>query len=189
MSKTDEKQQIELISRYYKEPGERNQILSFFLAHFKEEIDRQWQLARLTTSPQREKDSESVYALLGAFEEIQASPHLSLTKIFANRLRRSIRNTLTVKKNHIDISSCQLLDPGADPEEQYELKEQIELLKDFIRHYYDAKTLYQFQLHYLDGWTFEEIADQYQLSERALRKRLDGVYDRAQKYMKRITSE
>ncbi len=189
MSKTDEKQQIELISRYYKEPSERSQILSFFLAHFKEEIDRQWQLAKLTTSPQREKDSEAVYALLGCFEEIQRSPNLSLTKSFPNRLRRSIRNTLSVKKNHVDITSLSVLDPGNDPEEQYALKEQIELLKDFIRRYYDAKTLYQFQLHYLDGWTFEEIADQYQLSERALRKRMDAVYDRVQKYMKRITSE
>lgn len=189
MAIKDEKQQTDLISRYYKEPDSRSKILGFFLEHFSKDIDRQWKFAKALPLHQREKDSEAITALIGAFEEVRETPTASLTNAFLNRLRRSIRRDLTFRKGHIDINSMAIEDGEGTPEDQYILKEQMELLKDFIQYNYDLKTYYQFQLYFMDGWTADEIGRDYGVTGRSVSKRMAIVYERAQRYMKRINNE
>ena len=188
MAIKEEKQHLDLIERYYKEPGSRAEILKFFLKHFEPEIDAQWKFAKLSPSIP-ERDSEAVNALLDTFAALRDKPDTSLEKSFRNQLKRSIRNTLAIRKNHIDINSSPIMDPSGSPEDQYILKEQMDLLKEFIRYNYDTKTFYQFQLYFMDGWTSDEIGLEFGVTGRSVSKRMAVVYERAQRYMKRINNE
>lgn len=179
-----------LVQTYYKDPASREKILRYFIKNLNDEVESQCKLVKAKLT-RREKDSEAVYAILSTFETITdgRTESKTLKETFRYFLGRGLKNSCPTRKNHIDVTTISIADPSLNPEELYELKEQIEHVKNFVKSRYGKEELDLFVMHYMDGRSFVELADLFSLSDSAVAKRLQRTFARVQKYMKRITNE
>lgn len=179
-----------LVNTYYKDPASQAKILRYFIKNLSQETEEQCKLIKIHLT-RREKDSEIVFAILETFQSISnGQTEVAMLKdTFLSFLRRGLKNFSMTRRNHVDITTVSIADPSGTPEEQYEIKEQIEYIKDFVKSRYGRQELEMFILHYMDGRSFVEIADLFSVSDVAVGKRLNRIFINVRKYMKRITNE
>lgn len=181
-----------LVRAYHANPGSRNVILSHLVKLYQGEAENICHLRKI--SPSRlEKDSEIVYAILTVFEDTKGRTNFEgqepydFDGVIKKYLDRGLKNLAGIKRNHIDITTVSILDESNNPEEIYEAKEQIELIKAFVKAREGQLTLEMFLMFYMDGMTMVEIGDLFGVSDRSISVKLHRVMDQVQRYMKRIT--
>jgi hypothetical protein len=184
--KYSENGQDKLVETFYKGLDQRNAILSFLLEDLRETADAECKLAKISMSD-IERDSEMVIAILQAVHDYQVGTSPDLEYSFQYWFRRQLRG-LTAKRAHVDIEDVVVIDESPDPLERLIIKEQVDMVKAFLRKHTDPVTADQFYRRYMDGQTFREIAQEDKVGERYLAIRLNVLFDRVQKYMVRITN-
>ncbi len=181
-----------LVRSYNESPGSRSVILSHLVKMYRAEAENICHLRKISPS-QLEKDSEIVFAVLTTFDETSGRTNYEgqepydYDKAIRFYLDKGLKNLVGTKRNHIDVTSVSILDESNNPEETYEIKEQIELVKDFVKAREGSITLEMFLMFYMDGMTFIEIGDLFGISDRSISERLARVMSQVQRYMKRIT--
>ncbi len=187
MAKTDEKEALSLINRYYNEISLRNGILAIFMGNLGPLAldEKRLQKARLS---QDELDSEVVCALLETFKEVHETSVDGYKKIFLTKLRAGLR-TFSTKKNFVNIEDVSIQDENPNPEEAYAMKEQIEFIKRYLKEHYDPETVDWFMRRYANGDKVMEIANDYHVTRQTVEKRIVPVLERVRKYMEKINGD
>lgn len=184
MSILDRGEVTRQVGLYVNFPEHRPAVIDYFLGGLGELIDDEIAHEKLSMLP-HERRAEASWAA------IQAISCWDPSQFFEDNFRYFLRKSLRLLKPRRDsvcIEGLSIEDPNGDPESIYIVKEQLELLKEFLGKHYDPLTVDQFLRKFADGETFDEIARDYCVKTSGMHQKLSAIMKRVSKYMKRINN-
>lgn len=174
------------IGDYHRFPERRGAILNGLITYLSDIIDEEISAQKLIMAP-HERAAEAGFAIIECFEPYELETSFSFEDLFLQNFRRALRK-LKPRKDHVSIEGLSIEDPNGNPESIYIVKEQTELLKEFLSKHYDPITVDQFIRRYADNETYAEIAYDHGVTAPTLVQKLNSIMTRVSKYMKRINN-
>lgn len=185
---------VQITDDFFYSPLKKPQVLSGLLAYFRDDIDDEIADQKLILAP-HERSAEALYSIVETIQIFAAPDGFAypadwkrpFEDTFLYVFRRNLRK-LKPRKDHVCIEGLAIEDQKPNPEEQYIIKEQVELIKGFLAERYLPEIVDQFLRRYADGERLETIAQDYGVSTSTLNERMTKVKSKLSKYMKRINN-
>ena len=186
MNFPDDFHMLTYMENYRQFPELRAAILEAVLGLLEATIDDEIKCQKVIMAP-HERRGEASFANLEAFEHFGDNTNRDLKDCFLNFFRKALRK-LSPRKDNISIEALSIEESNPDPEQLYIIKEQMELIKEFLIKHYDPLTVDQFMRRYADGENLTDIAAEYGVTASTINQKMQRVLSRVSRYMKRITN-
>jgi RNA polymerase sigma factor (sigma-70 family) len=188
MAKLSEKQLFALLCVYYNTASMRASTLGRLSREFKEVTRdvRALQKVRVTAD---ELASEVFYALIMTLEDFKGKETAEgFEQAYLVWLRYGLRK-FAITKDFVDVDDISIPDSNPNPEELYIMKEQIEFIKEFLNARYPVEYVEIFMRHYAGGETLRHVAKDYEITAKAVHKRVEPMLRDVRAYMERINGK
>lgn len=187
MTKLDEKQTYLLVLAYYNERKNQAKVIETLLQPLRGDIQEAKQLCKARLTP-NELDAEASYVALETIAEAKANGNAyGFEQKFFQRLRQELRKYTTTKQ-FVDIGEVTITDPSPNPEEAYALKEQINLVREYLKLLYAPHNIEWFTRRFANGESTQAIANDYNVTKQAVSKTTNVMKTQVEKYMREMNA-